>query len=363
MRFHYHDVRDMPLAILLACDIRRVVQASLGVAWTAVVAAGLIALMSWRISGNAEFTREGTRLALAALTQPPTDWAIALLWLTAPLCWWLGYGYITAPNLRSAALEIARDERGKLPPEPYLYRMAAGAPPFAFLIPACFALVPLALSPLPHIDGVAGGIALVLTLPISLVFALLASAGLLLAAVATPMMPPTAVVEGRDYLEAVSRPAGFVLQKPFRYIGYMAAKLGVVVFAAVTGGAVFALAWAIVAGCATILGAGDVFAQAWKLAQGHVISDPEAQAGGLAIASVGWASVGVFAAWLCVVSQSADLITYLLMRHRIEGATFDQVFVAEDRLQMLPNANQTAEQAEEARKRYDAQQAAETAKP
>jgi hypothetical protein len=81
------------------------------------------------------------------------------------------------------------------------------------------------------------------------------------------------------------------------------------------------------------------------------------------MASVGWASTAVFFAWLCVVSQSADLITYLLMRYRIEGATFDQVTVAEERLQLLPNAIQTAQQAEEARKRFDQAKANEAAQP
>jgi hypothetical protein len=185
------------------------------------------------------------------------------------------------------------------------------------------------------------------------------------------MMPPTAVVEGRDYLEAISRPAGFVLQKPFRYVGYFMAKIGVVVFAAIIGGAILALAWGIIAACMTLVHPdNEVIRKAWELAT--LTATPPALEDGpaappglpeLAMASVGWASTAVFFAWLCVVSQSADLITYLLMRYRIEGATFDQVTVAEERLQLLPNATQTAKQAEEARKRFDQAKANEAAQP
>jgi hypothetical protein len=144
-----------------------------------------------------------------------------------------------------------------------------------------------------------------------------------------------------------------------------------VVFAAIIGGAIFALAWGIIAACMTLVHPdNEVVRKAWELATltatPPALEDGRAAPPGLpelAMASVGWASTAVFLAWLCVVSQSADLITYLLMRYRIEGATFDQVTVAEERLQLLPNATQTAQQAEEARKRFDEAKANEAAQP
>jgi hypothetical protein len=55
------------------------------------------------------------------------------------------------------------------------------------------------------------------------------------------------------------------------------------------------------------------------------------------------------------VCLCADVLTYMLMRYRVDGVTFDVITVAEERLQLLPSAEETAEQAEEARRRHDQQ--------
>jgi hypothetical protein len=69
--------------------------------------------------------------------------------------------------------------------------------------------------------------------------------------------------------------------------------------------------------------------------------------------------VVVYLSWLMVVALAADQLVYLLMRYRVDGVPFSAITVAEEKL-ALPNAVETAEQAEEARKRYDAQQAKDT---
>lgn len=357
MRFHYHDVRDMPLSIVLACDGRRLTQSCLALAWTLTVAMALIWMLAWRSSGGGLPSAEGVEDALALLSQPPTNLATISFWASVLTGWWLGFGYLNAPILRSAALEIARDERGKWPAEPLLYRMATAAPVLAVLIALCFAVPALLLSLPSLIGGAAGAVATLICLPIALLFALIAAAGVLLAATSAPMMPATAVVEGRDYLEALSRPAGFVLQKPFRYAAYQLAKLGVLAVAALAGAAVFALAWAIIAGCMTLVGAGDVVRGACNITMSPTGQSPLENPPAFAAASVFWASGAVLLAWWSVVAQCCDLVTYLLMRYRIEGTTFDQVMIAEERLAMLPTAEDTAKQAEHARQRFDEQQA------
>lgn len=361
MRFHYHDVRDMPGAIVLACDLRRVVHACRAVLWTATVVLGLLIVLNWRATGEVVLEPDGLQAAKQATLEGPVSLGKLLFWACTLTGWWLGFAYLNAPVLRSAALEIARDERGKLPPEPLLYRMAAAAPLMAMAIPAALVLVVLVLAPLAHIPGAVGAVVLLFVLPLALICAVVAALGFLLFGAAAPMMGPTAVVEGRDYLEALSRPAGFVLQKPFRYAAYMAAKLGVVVTAAIAGALVLGLAWGIVAGCMWLVGAGDLAAQGLEATTnpGPLLLSNEIPP--FVIASIFWASVGMLLCWLSAVSQCADLITYLLMRYRIEGTTFDQVMVAEDRLKLFPTAEQTAAEAEEARKRFDAQQAAKPA--
>ncbi|MBX3473696.1 MAG: hypothetical protein KF754_04880 [Planctomycetes bacterium] len=358
MRFFYYDVRDMPQAIVLACNLRRVVHACYAMLWTFCVVLGLFSILNFRATGSLALSPSGMYAAIETLGRAPVTLGRLAFWGCILLGWWLGFGYLNAPVLRGAALEIARDERGKLAPEPFLFRMAAVSPVLAMGIPALLAGVILLWSLLAHIPGAAGGVTLVLTLPLALVCALVAALGGLLFLSAAPMMPAAAVVEGRDYLEAFSKPAGFVLQKPFRYAGYLLAKVLVVLLATVAGALVLGLAWGLVAGCMAVVGAWEVIEGAWVITSQPQAAIETAQLPHFAVASVFWASVATLLCWLSAVSQSADLLTYLLMRYRIEGATFDQVAVAEERLKQLATAIQTAEQAEEARKRFDDQQAA-----
>jgi hypothetical protein len=351
----------MPQAIVLACNLRRVAQACFALLWTAAIVLALSLVLNWRATGDTQITPEGLDAAWQAVFGTPVRPGQVLFWVCVLAGWWLGFGYLNAPVLRGAALEIARDERGKLPPEPLLYRMAAGAPLLAMLIPAVL-LVAVAILVLPaHLDGLAGSLLLLITLPLALVCALVAAAGFLLFGLAAPLMPATAVVEGRDYLEALSRPAGFVLQKPFRYAAYFLAKLAVVALAAVAGGAVLALAWLLIAACLYAVGASDVVAAVWAAATDPAPLTDTPNLPPFVMASIFWGSVGMLVCWLSVVSQCADLITYLLLRYRIEGTTFDQVMVASERLALFPTATETAAQAEEARQRFDARQAAQAA--
>lgn len=358
MRFHYHDVRDMPQAIVLACDLRRIVHASMAVLWTFSLVLALTVLLNWRATGDWTITEDGLLAAADAVWGTPFGLGRTVFWACTLTGWWLGFGYLNAPVVRSAALELGRDERGKLKPEPLLYRMSAGAPVLAMAIPGLFAACVLIWAFLAHIPGLAGGAILAITLPIALICALVAALGVVLVCASAPMMPAAACVEGRDYLEALSRPAGFVLQKPFRYAGYLAAKAGVVLTAALLGSLVLGVAWAIIAGCMYLVGAGDVAGAAYTAATEPAPVMTSDHWPPFVLASVFWGSVLMLVCWLSVVSQCTDLITYLLMRYRIEGTTFEQVMVAEERLKLFPTAQDTAAEAEEARKRFDAQQAA-----
>jgi hypothetical protein len=117
-------------------------------------------------------------------------------------------------------------------------------------------LLVLLWSLLTYIPGLAGGAISAVTLPFVLLVVVPAAAFTLVGVLAAPMMGPTAVVEGRDYLEAISRPMSYVMQRPARYAAYWLAKLGVLAASALAGVAVLAIAWGMVALALWLVGQG-----------------------------------------------------------------------------------------------------------
>ena len=141
------------------------------------------------------------------------------------------------------------------------------------------------------------------------------------------------------------------MQRPGRYFSYWAAKLGILAACALAGCAVLVLAWVFVAGALWLIGQGEMAEAAFNFAVGGGRFEEGPVAFGIAV--VMWGSAFVLLAWLMVVSLSTDLLIYMLMRYRVDGVTFDKVMVAEEHLDPLKTAVETAEEAEEARKRFD----------
>lgn len=361
MRIHRHDVRDLTLSFGLAFDLRRVTQAGVALCWTLLVAVGVVAILSWRVTGGRPLSAEGVYDAWLAVTGAPWTPLQALLWSCVFGGWLAGFGYLCAPIQRSAAMDIARNERERNPSIPALNRQAGFSPLLMLLLPGlCFLLV-LLWSLLTFIPGVGGAMASALALIPVMPVAVFGAAFLLVGVAASPMMAPTAVVEGRDYLEVISRPVSYVMQRPGRYFACWAAKLGVVTASALAGSAALAVAWCFVACALWLIGQGELVGATWI--QATVSGDPAAEvapaAFGLAVAA--WSTVFLLGAWLMVVWLSADLLIYLLMRYRVDGVTFDKITLAEERLQAVKTAVDTAEEAEEARLRFDAAQAKDAA--
>lgn len=342
----------MSLAFGLAFDLRRVMQSGLALSWTLVVLLGLSAILSWRTSAGM-MTAEGIYVAVMSIAQSPWTPLKLLLFGCMAMSWWVGFTYLCAPIQRGAALDIARDERERNPSIPPLNRQAAFAPVLVMLAPL-IALLTLALwALLTYIPGTAGALVATITLPVALLVAIPCAAFLVVGVLAAPMMAPTAVVEGRDYLEAVSRPISYVLQRPGRYFVYWLAKLGVMGASAIAGAAALGVAWALVGLALWLTGQGELA----HLSAMQALADPDmprAPETAMGIAVVFWGSVFMLAAWLAVVGLSCDMIIYLLMRYRVDGVTFDKIAVAEERLQFAKTALETADEAEQARKRFDA---------
>lgn len=361
MRIQRHDVRDLALSFGLAFDLRRVTQAGVAFCWTMLVTLGVVSILSWRVTGGELLTPEGVLGAWLALSETPWTPVKAALCGCVFAGWLAGFGYLCAPVLRSAALDIARDERERSPSIAPLNRQAGFSPLLMLVLPALCFLPVLLWSLLTWIPGMAGGMIATITLPFALIVAVCGAAFLLVGVLAAPMMGPTAVVEGRDYLETISRPISYVMQRPGRYFAYWSAKLGVLAASAVAGGLVLALAWGFVAAALWVVGKGDLLAG--MIAQTTVSSDAGDAVGPAAygLAVVFWGSVVLLAAWLMVVSLSSDLLIYLLMRYHVDGVTFDKINVAEERVQAIKTATESADEAEQARLRFDAEQAKDPA--
>lgn len=361
MRMYRHDVRDLTLSFGLAFDLRRVTQAGVALCWTLLVATGVVGILSWRVTGGQPLTAEGVFGAWMAVSKAPWTPLQSILWSCVFLGWLAGFGYLCAPILRSAAMDIARDERERNPSIPALNRQAGFSPLLMLVLPGICFLAVLLWSLLTYIPGVGGAMTAAVVLIFVMPVAVFGAAFLLVGIAAAPMMAPTAVVEGRDYLETVSRPVSYVMQRPGRYFAYWAAKLGVVTASALAGAAALALAWGFVAFALWLIGQGELVGAIWL--QATVSGDPAAEvapaAFGLAVAA--WSTVFLLGAWLMVVWLCADLVIYLLMRYRVDGVTFDKITVAEERLQAVKTAVDTAEEAEEARQRFDAAQAKDPA--
>jgi hypothetical protein len=358
MRILRHDVRDMALAFGLAFDLKRVTQAGFALCWTVIVVMGVVGILSWRISGGFPYDARGVIDAWHVVVDGPFTPGKALLLACVLGAWWTGFSYLCAPVQRSAALDIARDERDRSFNIPMLNRQAAFSPLLMLLLPALALLLLLLWSLLTWIPGVAGGVVATVTLPLVLLAAAPAAAFLVVGVLAAPMMSPTAVVEGRDYLEVISRPMSYVMQRPGKYFSYWAAKLGVLAACVLAGSAVLAALWSLVAGALWLVGRGEVARSALDCVFGGGTFDETPAAFGIAV--IFWGTAFVLAAWLMVISLSLDLLIYLLMRYRVDGVTFDKVMVAEEHLDPLKTVAETAEEAEASRKRFDAAKEAET---
>ena len=228
MRFHRHDVRDMTLAFSLSFDLRRILFAGAGFCWTIGIALLLVVIFTWRAGGGIPPDGEALERGTNALLNTEITPARLFFWVCTLLGWWIGFGWLTAPVLRSCALDISRDEHpdsAALAAENFrLGKLVALAPPLALLIPALLGGLVLLWSLVATIPGAFGGAVLALTMPLALGLALVAAVMIVLVAAALPLMGPAAVIEGHDVLEAISRSVSYVIQRPLRYAAYWLVK-------------------------------------------------------------------------------------------------------------------------------------------
>ncbi len=350
MRLHRHDLRDFKLAFGLAFDVTRVLYSGLALSWTVFVAFAALASMAWR-SGMQPFSPNAWITISDQLTLQPWTPGRVLLAACVAVAWWIGFRWLTAPVLRSAAMDIARDERERTPFILSLCNHSAMSPILGLTLVAFVVGAVLLWSVLGHIPGVAGGVIAGVLLPIALIAALFGAAFLLVLAWSMPMVGPVAVIEGRDHFEAVTRPMSYVMQRPGAYLVAWLVRCLTVAVSAAVGALVLAAAWGMVLGALWLVGLIKAGWTAMNMAAAQAIGDDSPLS--FAIALGVWASIGLYAAWLLSVILNANVILYLLMRYQVDGAPFDTITVAEETLEQVKTPVETAAEAEEARKRGD----------
>ncbi|MCC6149921.1 MAG: hypothetical protein IT461_06705 [Planctomycetes bacterium] len=324
----------------LGFDLRRVLLMSVAGSWTVAVVGLYLALISWRVAGyplDAALAPKHLEHSWRLLVSPDVTFDRALLWIGVAGLWWLGFARIITPVFRSLALEVSRDERpdqkAMVVASHRLSGLVTGSPLSALLVAALFFGCVLLCAVLAKLPAPVGTGLAALILPLALIAALIAAAVLIVTVVSLPMMTPAAVIECRDLMDVVSRAAAYVLQRPFRYLAGLCAKLGVTLVAAVVGGAVFLLAWALIYLALVMVGEGDLALSSYRLVRrsGEVRADLVTGAAFFAAAFYG--SAMIWLGWFLTVGAASDVILYMVMRYEVDGVTFDEIMIPQEHIE------------------------------
>jgi hypothetical protein len=354
MRLHRHDLRDFKLAFGLAFDVTRVLYSGVALAWTAFVAFATLAAMAWR-AGVLPFSPNAWITTSDQLAREPWTPLRVLLVTCVLTAWWIGFRWLTAPVSRSAAMDIARDERERTPFILPLCNQAALAPFVGLVIVALVFGAVLQWALVALIPGTIGAVIAGLLLPLVVVAAVFGAAVLLVLLGSLPMVGPVAVTEGRDHFEAFTRPVSYLMQRPGAYLVAWLVRSFTILASAVVGMVVLAVGWGLILAALWVVGLGETGWTAIKMATAQAIGDDSPLSYAIALGI--WGSFGLFAAWLLAVVLSSNVILYLLMRYRVDGTPFDTITIAEDKLEQVKTPVETAAEAEDARKRGDAKAA------
>lgn len=324
----------------LGFDLRRVLLMSAAASWTVAVIGLYLALISWRVAGyplGAALAPKHLEHSWRLLFSPELTFDRALLWVGIAGLWWIGFARIITPVFRSLALEVSRDERpdqkAMAVASHRLSGLVTGSPPSAFFIVALFFGCVLLWALLTKLPSPVGTGLAALILPLALISALIAAAMLLVTLASLPLMTPAAVIECRDLMDVVSRAAAYVLQRPFRYLAGLCSKLGVMLVAAVAGGAVFLLAWALIYLALVIVGEGELALSSYRLVRRSGDVRPDFITGAAFFAAAFYGSALIWLGWFLTVGAAADVILYMVMRYEVDGVTFDEIMIPQEHIE------------------------------
>ncbi len=353
MRAYRHDVRDLSQALLLGFDIRRLMLGILGVVWTAVVILGFHAIFTWRALNDHLTTENAVAADIAwrALRDTRLSPERVMLWLSMAGIWWLGFSRLAGPIQRSQALEVSRDRRPSFKELTASARRLGGlvtfGPMIAAAVPAGFFGLVALWALLAKIPGAAGEILSLIFLPVALVLGLLGGFALITVLFAAPFMPPAAVVEGHDILEAVSRAISYMYQRPFRFVAYFAVKLGVKAAALLLAALLLAGTWAFLLGGLYVVGEGVIASDVLTIIFNPSNIGEDTSMIAHSLGGIFWSTAAVALGWWVVLALGSDLMMYLLLRFDVDGITYDEVMDPQEYMAAHRhlNALETAEQA------------------
>ncbi|MHC4840437.1 MAG: hypothetical protein ACYTDT_05670 [Planctomycetota bacterium] len=355
-----HSSKDMLKAIKLSLGAQQVSAAGFALLWSVAVSTVALKILTM-FEGFSEFSPAsilGTLNSVRSDGVPP--WFVATC-LPLGVIWLVGFQWFFTGVFRSGALQLAGHSNDVSVPA-HIKRDAALVIPIAFVIPVLL----LAFAPLwaltLDIEGWAGTVTMALTLPFALIpVAIGAFIGAIIK-FSSPLFVPAVTVDGDDVFDSIGRSVSYAVRNPVYYVWLMIQKVVVTCLGIAIAAAILGVMWgAVVAGAWLIKGRETVDAAVAVVVDGSVSSlSPDWVP--MVLGLFFWGTVAIAVSWIMVVSANGDLMTYVILRQRTDGIPYGQVHTWSS-VEKLLTATKTAEMAEEARKRWDDEQATGAEKP
>jgi len=326
-RFTY-TWRDFGLAYRFAMEPRRILLSCLLVIWSFVAAWAVSCFTAWQVLPAMPLAQRGL---LPEVAQIPFLVLLALGW------WW-GVTRLALALLRGAAIELCADKRATLT-EVFAYvrgygRFVSRAPLGLVMLGSPFLLGALVYAGLCAIPGAGAWIGAILA-PFAVV-----GAGVLvlvggLGVGTLPMQAVSIAVHGGDTYEGISRAMMYGSMSPQRYVFWFLVKVVSTAIALALVGVVLALACLTMASAAAGFQGGLPAIQALievMLGRASADTNPALVSPVLATGMQVGAGFGALLALAYGVSYatSADVIVFLLVRHRCDGTPVTEMFLPRD---------------------------------
>ncbi|MEE9311215.1 MAG: hypothetical protein V3V10_02260, partial [Planctomycetota bacterium] len=128
------------------------------------------------------------------------------------------------------------------------------------------------------------------------------------------------------------------------------------VLATVIAGIVLGIIWGVIAAAIWVIKDPETVESTVRMLTGGVGAEVPPNWVPLLLGILIWGSIGIGSCWVLVVSGNCDLMMYVILRKRIDGVPYHRVHSLAS-VETLMTAAGTAKMAEDAHKRWDAEQA------
>ncbi|MCF6227702.1 MAG: hypothetical protein L3J82_03415 [Planctomycetes bacterium] len=360
MHSNHHNYRDMLRAIGLSFGSRRISAAGFGLLWTCAVLVSTLKLLTM-FEGYENFSPVSIKGSVAAVQAHGPNLWFALICIPISGLWAIGFQWFLARVFRSGALQLSGLEDENLIPR-HLQLGAAFLLPVSFFLPVVLLLFGPLWSLTFNIDGVFGTVVMAVTSPFALVPMAIGAVLFAMFTFACPLFMPAVMVDGEDLFDSVGRSISYVVREPCYYLWLIINKLMVTVLATVIAGIVLGIIWGAVAAAIWVIKDPETVESTYRVVTEGAGADIAPDWVPLLLGNLIWGTIGIGLCWVLVVSGNCDLMMYVILRQRIDNVPYEQVHSLAS-VETLVTAAGTAIMAEEAHKRWDAEQAEAGEKP